>query len=509
MSFAAEPYAAFVDDLVTSLTGGVTREDFVFLPERAPFRLGLRGRPRAGDGPRARPVDGRLRALRARRRLRRRHGGRPVVDGAGTGPAGGVTWPDQGSHFYVSYERVPDAQAPPRLTDRNPGSILRTLAESFAREYAVISRQMEAVYLAAFLETAGAATSTASSHSSGSCGARRRSRAARSSSRAARRHRPTSSSRRAPGSRRARCRRCRREHRAANAALGRPLGVRAGAGRGRGRAGDRARDVAHGRQPSDPRHRQRVQRVGADARWRRRDRRLAAPPRRRALETSGRATVGSLIGALTSIEGIRPAGRAGHRGPRQLPGAREGGRRRRSAPGRGALGRVPLGGPPARGIRLLHNLPLTSAGEGSPAPGGGLGTGTPPPAPGVAVGTRYPVGVTVTAVPSRPDLTALDKAALVDQIRTAVAGYVGDLAIGDTLVYNRLVAATMGRRRRVRCDRRRLPDSGRKAVGRRSLGASEPHAGAARGPSNTPFYFFFKKIFFFFEHVAIHRGCTH
>src|SRR6185312_7740960 len=39
MSFAAEPYGVFVDDLVAGLTGGVTREDFVFLTENAPFRL--------------------------------------------------------------------------------------------------------------------------------------------------------------------------------------------------------------------------------------------------------------------------------------------------------------------------------------------------------------------------------------------------------------------------------------------------------------------------------------
>ena len=49
---------------------------------------------------------------------------------------------------------MPDPQAPPRLTDRNPGSILRTLAESFAREYAVVSRQLERVYDEAFIETA-------------------------------------------------------------------------------------------------------------------------------------------------------------------------------------------------------------------------------------------------------------------------------------------------------------------------------------------------------------------
>ena len=69
-------------------------------------------------------------------------------------PGANVTLPDLGSWFYASYERVPDPQAPPRLTDRNPGSIVRTLAESFAREYAVVSRQLERVYDEAFIETA-------------------------------------------------------------------------------------------------------------------------------------------------------------------------------------------------------------------------------------------------------------------------------------------------------------------------------------------------------------------
>ena len=39
VSFAAEPYGVFVDDLVSSLTGGVTRERFVFLDENKPFQL--------------------------------------------------------------------------------------------------------------------------------------------------------------------------------------------------------------------------------------------------------------------------------------------------------------------------------------------------------------------------------------------------------------------------------------------------------------------------------------
>ena len=39
MTFVAEPFGLFVDDLLTGLTGGVVREGFRFLPEEAPFRL--------------------------------------------------------------------------------------------------------------------------------------------------------------------------------------------------------------------------------------------------------------------------------------------------------------------------------------------------------------------------------------------------------------------------------------------------------------------------------------
>src|SRR6185503_13197715 len=60
----------------------------------------------------------------------------------------------EGSHFFASYELSPGVQAPPLLTDRNPGSVVRTLAESFAREYAVLSRQLELVYRGAFIDTA-------------------------------------------------------------------------------------------------------------------------------------------------------------------------------------------------------------------------------------------------------------------------------------------------------------------------------------------------------------------
>ena len=45
MSYAAEPYVQFVDDLLTALTGGVIRDEFRFLPENEPYRLHAPGPP--------------------------------------------------------------------------------------------------------------------------------------------------------------------------------------------------------------------------------------------------------------------------------------------------------------------------------------------------------------------------------------------------------------------------------------------------------------------------------
>jgi hypothetical protein len=61
-------------------------------------------------------------------------------------------WPDEGSEFYVGYDT--DQTGDALLTDRNPGSLTRTLAESFGRELAVLRKQMETVYRSAYLDTA-------------------------------------------------------------------------------------------------------------------------------------------------------------------------------------------------------------------------------------------------------------------------------------------------------------------------------------------------------------------
>lgn len=154
MSYAAEPYAQFVDDLLTSLTGGMSREEFRFIKQQEPYRL---------------TAPGAILASSVRVYGQSGFAFRRFIPGtdykvlpdftiqwqAQDGrPAAGAVWPDEGTFFYVNFEYAAPAGAAPQLTDRNPGSIVRLLAESFAREYAVISKQLDAIYKGAFVDTA-------------------------------------------------------------------------------------------------------------------------------------------------------------------------------------------------------------------------------------------------------------------------------------------------------------------------------------------------------------------
>lgn len=151
MTYAAEPYAQFVDDLLTALTGGVIRDELRFLPELEPFELSagavLRNSVRVfglagGAYTRFRPdTDFKI----------TQRGSKTAIDWLDSTPGTEAVHPDPGSTFFVNYEHHGPA---PALTDRNPGSITRLLAESFAREYATLSKQLEGVYQAGFLETA-------------------------------------------------------------------------------------------------------------------------------------------------------------------------------------------------------------------------------------------------------------------------------------------------------------------------------------------------------------------
>ncbi len=156
MTYAAEPYAQFVDDLLMSLTGGVSRTRFTFLPELAPYRLSPAGTLVPSTLTVFGLVDGAYFRFEPNRDYALTNDftieWRAKPDGT---RAPDATWPDDASTFFANYDEMGAAGAAPLLNDRNPGSVTRLLAESFAREFAVLSRQLEAVYRAGFLDTAG------------------------------------------------------------------------------------------------------------------------------------------------------------------------------------------------------------------------------------------------------------------------------------------------------------------------------------------------------------------
>ena len=160
MSYVAEPYAQFVDDLLTGLTGGHVRESFRMLEEEAPFRLSADTGIKPGTvrvyGQKE-DIDGSYSFHRFTPNVDYQlANGRDVVwkakaDGL---PAADAVWPVEGTTFYVNYESARSGFDGPLLTDRSPGSVTRLLAESIGREYAVLSGQLEKVYQAGFLQTA-------------------------------------------------------------------------------------------------------------------------------------------------------------------------------------------------------------------------------------------------------------------------------------------------------------------------------------------------------------------
>jgi uncharacterized phage protein gp47/JayE len=144
MSFVPEPYEQFVDDLLTSLTGGSVREEHQFTGSDAPYSLSRPG---------AVPFTLKVTGARDDKYAVFEQGIEFTYDDSGQA----IHWkpnaklPDLSTFFYVNYY-VQDA--PARLTDRNPGSVTTTLAEAFAREFAVLHRQMDGIYRSAFIDLA-------------------------------------------------------------------------------------------------------------------------------------------------------------------------------------------------------------------------------------------------------------------------------------------------------------------------------------------------------------------
>jgi uncharacterized phage protein gp47/JayE len=144
MTFVAQPYERFVDDLLTALTGGVIREEHQFTGADEPYSLAAPGVLAASL-----KVCGQRNDAFALFE--------PGVDFRYDSEQAAILWkpdgklPDDHSCFFVNYYLE---EARRRLTDKNPGSVTTTLAEAFAREFAVLHKQMELIYRSAFVDLA-------------------------------------------------------------------------------------------------------------------------------------------------------------------------------------------------------------------------------------------------------------------------------------------------------------------------------------------------------------------
>ena len=144
MSYVAHPFEQYFDDLLTALTGGISREEHQFLGPDIPYALAVPG---------AKPET--VRVCGQSGEMYRLFD--PVRDFAYSSADEAVHWlpkgrtPDEGSRFYVRY--YPDENRA-SLTDRNPGSVNFLIAGAFARQYTVVSQQMETIYRSAFSDLA-------------------------------------------------------------------------------------------------------------------------------------------------------------------------------------------------------------------------------------------------------------------------------------------------------------------------------------------------------------------
>lgn len=445
MSYAAEPYAQFVDDLLTALTGGVIREQFVFLPEAAPFRL-------APPGPVVRSTlrvfgqsEGAFTQFRLDRDFRldgdviqwkAREDGRPAAD---------AVWPDEGTPFYVNYDHKGPAGAAPQLTDRNPGSVTRLLSESFAREYAVLSRQIESVYEAAFLDTASGRDLD---QVVALLGLTRHTRTFAVGTVVFGRSTPASAdvfipagAKLSTGEPPAVVFETTEDRTLHRGSLSVEVPARAQTSGSVGVVPARAIRVIHRpifgiETASNP---QTTQLGGADET----DDALRARARR-ALEGSGKATVGALLAALSTLPAVREKDVRIDEDPLSRPGVitlkvavplDQGNCLR-------AIDLIEATRP--AGVRVLHDLD-------SPTPPGSLTPGVNPdddtnaPADATMVSTALflPVAVKAILLPASGSLSPQERNALKRKGEDAIRAVVNDAGIGEALVYNRLVAALM------------------------------------------------------------------
>jgi hypothetical protein len=164
----------------------------------------------------------------------------------------------------------------------------------------------------------------------------------------------------------------------------------------------------------------------------------------RALEAGGGATTDAILSALTSVEGIRQQDVRLTEDPVASPGLLKITVASQLDPTHTALAASLIEEQRPAGIRIQHNLNVPAV----PAPGPvsatqGEDPGPPPTAPPSPDSVFYDIGVTAVVTPASASLTQLQKASLTAAVATATAAFIGSLGVGDTIVYNRLVAAIM------------------------------------------------------------------
>ena len=452
MTYAAEPYAQFVDDLLTALTGGAIRDEFRFLPEQEPFELTVS----AAVLPKSVRVFGLADGEYTRFRLGTdfkvaQDGPKAAIAWQPAAPGKDVVHPDAGSTFFVNYEYL---GANPALTDRNTGSVTRLLAESFAREYATLSKQLEGVYEAAFIDTASGRDLD---QLAALLGIVRRRQLSASGSVVFSRSTPSPADIFIPAGTKlstadapAAVFETTDDRTLQRGALSVDAPVSAVVPGDSGLVAENAIRVMN-------RPILGIETVGnpVSTRFSGADEtdELLRARCRRALETSGKATTGSLLGALTTLPGLREKDIRIAEDYLAHPGVvyldvvfPEMSATELTAVRDRAVALIEATRPV--GIRIEHNIDSARPpGPATPSEGtvaDDTTTGDPVTVAAVPASLQsVPVNVDVQLTPATLAFSAEQRARLTKQAEDAVAAFIADAGVGEALVYNRLVATLM------------------------------------------------------------------
>jgi len=445
VTYAAEPYAQFVDDLLMSLTGGVTRERFTFLPEAEPYRLSPQGTLVPSSLTVFGLVDGHYARFQAGRDfvLTNDFAVEWRAQGDGT-KAPDAIWPDDASAFFANYDTVGVAAAVPLLNDRNPGSVTRLLAESFAREFAVLSRQLESVYQAGFLSTAGGRDLDQVVQL---VGVTRRTRSFASGSVIFSCNAPaTGDIAINAGTRLSTAQpplvvfETTEDHTLRRGDLSVDVPIRATVSGPAGIVPARAIAVIH--RPilgvAAVSNAQGTTLAGEDES----DEGLRARASR-ALEGAGRATPGALLAALGALPAMREKFVRIEEDHQTRPGVVIVNVAAEMTAAGAARAVQQLEETRPAGVRVLHNIDAPPAVIASVPPNVREDPLAGPPSATVVEGLYQLVRVRALLLPSSPSLSGAERAALQAKGREAIKQLVADAGIGETLVYNRLVSTLM------------------------------------------------------------------